>query len=133
MIICGLTDLDRMILHLPVMLLLGGIGLILSLTSFWPVIAIGAILGMMTLMLVLSAINKMYRCWRRTDDFGDGDIWLMGAVCCWLGPISAVIVFLMACGLVATWGLILIAKGKEQVSSPLPFGVFVSIFLFAGR
>jgi prepilin signal peptidase PulO-like enzyme (type II secretory pathway) len=93
MIICGLTDLDRMILHLPVMLLLGGIGLILSLTSFWPVIAIGAILGMMTLMLVLSAINKMYRCWRRTDDFGDSDIWLMGAVCCWLGPISAVIVF----------------------------------------
>lgn len=57
----------------------------------------------------------------------------MGAVCCWLGPISAVIVFLMACGLVATWGLILIAKGKEQVSSPLPFGVFVSIVLFAGR
>lgn len=61
MIICGLTDLDRMILHLPVMHLLGGIGLILSMTSFWPVIAIGAILGMMTLMLVLSAINKMYR------------------------------------------------------------------------
>jgi len=116
-----------MILHLPVILILGGSGFLLTFSLFWPVTAIGSILGMMTLFICLSAINQVYRCWRGVDGFCEGDIWLMGAVGCWLGPFSAMLVFLMACVLGAIWGLTRIAMGQEQMTSALPFALFISI------
>jgi len=127
MIICGVTDLDRMILHLPVVLMLGGAGFLLSLTPLWPVTAIGSILGMMTLIITLSGVNQLYRWWRGRDGFGEGDIWLMGAVGCWLGPFSAMMICITACFLGAIWGLIRIAMGREQITSALPFALFISV------
>ncbi|XDZ66754.1 A24 family peptidase [Alphaproteobacteria bacterium LSUCC0684] len=127
MLLCGLTDLDRMILHLPVMLLLGAAGCVLSLFSFWPVTLIGALLGMILMILGLSAINMLYRFWRGMDGFGEGDIWLLGAVGCWLGPFSAMMVFITASMLGAITGLILIRTGRGNASTALPFASFVSL------
>ena len=45
MLICALTDLEKMLLHLPVMLALGGTGMLAAIMPFWPV-AIESILMM---------------------------------------------------------------------------------------
>jgi len=123
--LCILTDLDGMVLYLPVMLLLGIVGMLLSLTAFWPVTAIGALLGMFLLLLGVWTINQLYLVFRKKDGFGDGDLWLVGAVGCWLGPIAGMMVFFAAALLGAMAGLALIATGRGTPQTRLPFGAIM--------
>ena len=85
MLICALTDLEKMLLHLPVMLALGGTGMLAAIMPFWPVSIIGSILGMMAPVILLLLINLIYRVLRGADGLGSGDYWLMAAVGAWFG------------------------------------------------
>lgn len=131
MMICALTDLERMLLHLPVMLGLGAGGLGLSFMPFWPVSVIGSILGLFAPALLLVMINLIYRMVRGEDGFGSGDVWLLAAVGAWLGPVSAIVLFFVSALLGALVGIIMIALKKGSGHTALPFGVFISlVFIF---
>ena len=127
MLICALTDLEAMLLHLPVMIALGVGGVIASLTPFWPVSPIGSVLGIITPVALLALINSVYRLFRGEDGFGSGDYWLMAAVGAWLGPVSAVILFFLSALIGAVVGIAMIGLGKGSGSTALPFGVFISL------
>ena len=131
MLICALTDLEKMLLHLPVMLALGGMGMLAAVMPFWPVSIIGSILGMMAPVVLLLAINLIYRLLRGADGFGSGDYWLMAAVGAWFGPVAAIVIFFLSALVGAIVGIAMIGLGKGAGNTALPFGVFISlVFIF---
>jgi hypothetical protein len=67
--------LDRMILHLPIIIALDGIELMLSQLIYWPVTFISAFTGMIPTMVLLILIYA-YIFFRGEDGFGTGDLWL---------------------------------------------------------
>ena len=131
MLICALTDLEKMLLHLPVMLALGGTGMLAAIMPFWPVSIIGSILGMMAPVILLLLINLIYRVLRGADGFGSGDYWLMAAVGAWFGPVAAIAIFFISALVGAVVGIMMISLGKGSGQTALPFGVFISlVFIF---
>ena len=108
MLICALTDLEKMLLHLPVMLALGGTGMLAAIMPFWPVSIIGSILGMMAPVILLLLINLIYRLLRGADGFGSGDYWLMAAVGAWFGPVAAIAIFFISALVGAVVGIMMI-------------------------
>ncbi|MGC6485952.1 MAG: prepilin peptidase [Candidatus Puniceispirillales bacterium] len=131
MMICALTDLEKMLLHLPVMVALGGMGLIFAFMPFWPVSVIGAILGMFVPAILLMLINLIYRLVRGEDGFGSGDVWLLAAAGAWLGPAVTVILFFLSAIIGAVVGIMMISLGRGSGTTALPFGVFISlVFIF---
>ena len=125
--ICALTDLDRMLLHLPVMIALGVIGFLLSFMPFWPLSPLSSLLGMIAVVILISLINTIYMVWRGEAGFGSGDYWLLGAVGLWLGPVLAIILFFLSAFLGAFIGIILMMRKKGTGQTALPFGVFISL------
>ena len=131
MLICALTDLEKMLLHLPIMLALGGTGMLAAMMPFWPVSIIGSILGMMAPAVLLLLINLIYRLLRGADGFGSGDYWLMAAVGAWFGPVTAVAIFFISALVGAIVGIAMIGLGRGSGNTALPFGVFISlVFIF---
>ncbi len=127
MVICALTDLDQMLLHLPVMAVLGGVGFILTFLPFWPLSPMAALLGMVATVILIAVINAIYTLLRGEAGFGSGDYWLMGAVGLWLGPVLAVILFFLAAAIGAVVGILLMLAKKGDGQTALPFGVFISL------
>ena len=125
--ICALTDLDRMLLHLPVMIALGVIGFLLSFMPIWPLSPLSSLLGMIAVVILISLINTIYMVWRGEAGFGSGDYWLLGAVGLWLGPVLAIILFFLSAFLGALIGIILMMRKKGTGQTALPFGVFISL------
>ena len=127
MTICALTDLDQMLLHLPVMLIMGGVGFILSLLPFWPLSPMAALLGMIAPLLLITVINLIYMLIRGEAGFGSGDYWLLGAVGLWMGPLFSTALFFIAAILGAVIGIALISLKKGHGQTALPFGIFISL------
>ena len=125
--ICALTDLDEMLLHLPIMAALGGVGLVLSLLPFWPLSPMAALLGMIAPLILISVINLIYMLIRGEAGFGSGDYWLLGAIGLWMGPIFSTALFFLASILGAVIGLALISLKKGHGQTALPFGIFISL------
>jgi prepilin signal peptidase PulO-like enzyme (type II secretory pathway) len=127
MMICMVTDTDKMLLHLPVMAVLGGLGFIISFFPFWPSSPLVALLGMVAGLSLLTVINGIYMLVRRTSGFGSGDFWLLGAIGLWLGPVLSVTVFFFAALLGALVGIGMIVSGKGSGQTALPFGFFLGL------
>ena len=125
--ICALTDLDAMLLHLPVMVALGVIGFILSLLPFWPLTPLASLLGMIAPVVLISIINLIYMLIRGETGFGSGDYWLLGAVGLWLGPIFSILLFFIAAIIGAVVGIAMISVKKGHGQTALPFGIFISL------
>lgn len=126
-VICAITDLDQMLLHLPVMVGLGAIGFILSLMPFWPVAPLTSILGMVVVVMLISVINGVYHLIRGEAGFGSGDYWLLGAIGLWMGPVFAVALFFLSAFAGAIIGIILMALNRGTGQTALPFGIFISL------
>ncbi len=135
MMISGLTDLDEMTLHIPIIMLTGGGGFAVSLLGFgelWPLSPALSLLGMVAAVSLIGGINAAYYLMRGQSGFGSGDYWLMGAAGFWLGPIYAAALFFTASLLGAAAGLIIIAQSKGGPQTAIPFGLFISAaFIFA--
>lgn len=127
MMICIITDLDKMLLHLPIMGGLGGLGFIISFLPFWPLSPLASLLGMVAVVACAGLINGIYMLARRTSGFGSGDFWLLGASGLWLGPVLGLWLFFLAAMLGACIGVAKIAGGTGGGQTALPFGVFVGI------
>ena len=130
MTICALTDLDQMLLHLPVMLIMGGVGFILSLLPFWPLSPMAALLGMIAPLLLITVINLIYMLIRGETGFGSGDYWLLGAVGLLMGPLFSTALFFIAAILGAVIGIALISLKKGHGQTALPFGIFFFLIVF---
>ncbi len=125
--ICVLTDFDAMLLHLPVMLVMGGVGVVLSFLPFWPLSPMAAILGMIAPLVLITVINLVYMVIRGETGFGSGDYWLLGAVGLWMGPIFSTALFFIAAILGAVIGIALISLKKGHGQTALPFGIFIGL------
>ena len=125
--ICALTDLEKMLLHLPILLLLGGIGFGLSFFSFWMITPINAILGAAVPLLVMLSANTIYKFVRGQNGFGSGDFWLIAAVGFWLGPALSLMLLFMATAIGALVGILLLSLTSASSQTPLPFGVFIAV------
>ena len=128
MIIAFLTDLTGMVLWTASL----GLGALLGLATSlvipdWPVRATLSIIGCLLGASLIIISNFIYKVARGTQGFGSGDIWLMGMIGAWFGPIGAIIIFFGGAYLGAILGIGLILLGKRQITSKLPFGVFLSI------
>ena len=128
MIIAFLTDFSGMVLWTPSLALGGLFGLVASIfIPDWPITLISSGIGALLGASLIISINFAYKLARGTPGFGSGDIWLMGMIGAWLGPVGALVVFFGGAYLGALIGILLILLGKRHVSSKLPFGVFLSI------
>ena len=125
--ICALTDLEKMLLHLPIMLLLGAVGFGLSFFSFWMITPLGAILGAAVPLLVMLSANTIYKFVRGQHGFGSGDFWLIAAVGFWLGPALSLMLLFIATALGALVGILLLSLGSASSRTPLPFGAFIAL------
>ena len=127
MMVCAVTDLDEMLLHLPVMGLLGGAGLLLSFLPFWPVAPSTSLMGMAAVVALITVINGVYMLLRGETGFGSGDYWLLGAVGLWLGPVLSVVLFFAASIIGALVGIAMIIRKNGSGQTALPFGIFISL------
>ena len=138
MVICFLTDLEEMVLYVPIMA--GGAltGIIiallsdistgwLSLFSIWPIGFYDSLIGCAVGAGLLAGTNWLYSVFRGQRGFGAGDVWLMAMVGSWLGPIGSLAIFFGASLIGALAGIGLILVGKAAAQTRLPFGLFLSI------
>lgn len=124
MTICALTDFDAMLLHLPVMLMIGGIVFGLFFLPFWPLSPLAAILGIITPLVLITVINLIYMVVRGKTGFGRGDYWLLGAVCLWMGPLFSTALFFLAAILGADVGIAVISLKKRPWANSASFRRF---------
>lgn len=132
MLICALTDLDRLVLYFPLLMaLIGGGLLMVSLAETgvirWPVTLLEAIAGAGIGGALPFAINRLYHAARGRNGFGAGDVWLLAAVGCWLGPSLCLFVFFVAAALGAVAGVLMMIRQQGTRHSRLPFGSLLGL------
>ena len=114
-------------------------GLLLGLAVSWPApwirwqdAALGALLGGGGLWL----LGKAWYLLRHEEGLGFGDVKMLAMVGAFLGWQGVVVTVLLASASGAALGLALVASGRLELGSRLPFGVFLSaggvVALFAG-
>ena len=128
MMIALLTDSEAMVLHPPSLLA----GMILGwaaplLIDGWMIGFRDAMLGSLICAGLIYSINKGYYILRGHNGFGTGDVWLMGMIGAIYGSIIGIILFFLATFLGALIGIALIFAKKAEISSKLPFGLFLSV------
>ena len=127
-LIALLTDSEAMVLYPPSLLA----GIIIALgASFiipsWPISPIDSFIGMIIGGGLIFGTNLIYRLTRGTNGFGQGDIWLLGMIGASFGSVGAVMTFFGASMIGAITGITLILAKKAEISSKLPFGLFLSL------
>ena len=128
MMIALLTDSEAMVLHPPSLLagiLLGWIAPFL--TDSWFIELSDAVIGSLICAGLIFTINKTYYFLRGHNGFGAGDVWLMGMIGALYGSIIGIALFFTATFLGALTGITLILAKKAEISSKLPFGLFLSV------
>lgn len=130
--IACLTDLESLTLHPALLTAFGGVGLALALIADfqwfpWHLTSAQSLAGIVFAAAVPLVINAVYRAIRGHNGFGEGDFWLLGAMGAWLGPLTAIGVFLAACWLGAIVGIVMLLRGRGSAMSRLPFGLFAGI------
>ena len=123
-----LTDSEAMVLHPPSLLA----GMILGwaaplLIDSWMFSLMDAMLGSLIGAGLIFIINKSYYLLRGHNGFGAGDLWLMGMIGAIYGSVTGIIIFFLATFLGALTGITLILAKKAEISSKLPFGLFLSV------
>ena len=127
-LIALLTDSEAMVLYPPS--LLAGIIIAFGASFFvpnWPVSPIDCFLGTLIGGSLIFGTNLIYRLTRGTNGFGQGDIWLLAMIGASFGSIGAIITFFGASMVGAITGITLILAKKAEISSKLPFGLFLSL------
>ena len=127
-LIALLTDSEAMLLH-PSSLLAGIMIAIIAplITDSWPTSIIDALTGALIGGAVIFGTNLIYRLARGHNGFGQGDIWLLAMIGASFGAVAAVAIFFIASFIGAMVGITLILIKKAEISSKLPFGLFLSV------
>ena len=127
--VCAVSDFKSMLLPLPAMISVGLLGLTSHIIEKGLDGAINSVVASMTAVATVGIPGLLYWLIRRTQGFGEGDYWLMGAVGAWMSGIEPIIAFYAAtvlCLLAAVAGA-LTNKKSLQFLEPKPIGAFISI------
>jgi leader peptidase (prepilin peptidase)/N-methyltransferase len=130
--IVGLTDLEALRLHPVILMILAVIGLMFAAAGhfqlmIWHIGLDAALGGALCGAAAPWLINTVYRAVRHKNGLGTGDIWLLGAIGIWLGPLAGWVLLMLASASGALCGIALIATNKAHLSSKLPFGSFIAV------
>lgn len=125
LLVLALIDAGHLLL--PDRLTLPGVALGLALQAWLPVrfldAVVGALVGAGGLILL---INVWY--WLRDEEgMGLGDVNLLAMIGAFLGWQGAIVALLVGAFTGALFGLALVAVGRVQLSSKLPFGTFLAL------
>ena len=127
--VCAVSDLKSMLLPLPAMISVGLLGLTSHIIEKGLDGAMNSVVASVTAVATVGIPGLLYWLIRRTQGFGEGDYWLMGAVGAWMSGIEPIIAFYAAtvlCLLAAVAGA-LTHKKSLQFLEPKPIGAFISI------
>lgn len=135
MMISAMTDFETLTLHPPLLVLFAATGIVLSIAGDaglinWHLSSADSLIGLGTGAAAPFLINAAYRALRGQNGFGEGDIWLLGAIGVWAGWVLVLMIFLGAAFVGAIiGGLMIIGKGGNG-QSKLPFGsLLAGIFM----
>jgi prepilin signal peptidase PulO-like enzyme (type II secretory pathway) len=127
--ICAVSDFKAMLLPLPTMIAVGTLGLASQILDQGLDGAMDSLVASLIAVATIGIPGLLYWLIRRTQGFGEGDYWLMGAVGAWMVGIEPIILFYLAtvlCLLAAIIGAL--RQGKSlQYLEPKPIGAFISI------
>ena len=135
MMISAMTDFENLTLHPPLLVLFAATGTLLSIAGDtglidWHLSSPDSLIGLGTGAAAPFFVNAAYRTLRGQNGFGEGDIWLLGAIGVWTGWALVLMIFLGAAFVGAIiGGLMIIGKGGNG-QSKLPFGsLLAGIFM----
>lgn len=121
-----LTDAMHQVLYVPMMALNGLIGFFYL--SYYQDQAMDVSLGGASLGLaVLYSINFIYQKLKQRDGFGSGDKFLLASIGAWVGPMKVIKLLFLASWLGVIYALFLMYKGRANLLTKLPLGLFLSL------
>jgi len=126
--ICTISDLRAMLLPLPAMIAVGILGFVHQALEIGGSGFIGAAISTATAISVIAIPGVLYWIIRKTQGFGEGDYWLMGAIGPWMVWIEAIVLFYLATVLCLTAAIIeaLWQKKSLELLEQKPLGSFIS-------
>ena len=120
-----LTDYFYQLLYVPMMIFCGLMGIVYSINN--GSLFNEGILGLLTGFIVIFLINGIYKLIKKSDGFGSGDKYLVGAIGAWIGPIKVIYLLFIASWIGTLFSIYLIYKRKVTLKSALPFGIFLTL------
>ena|GEM_PF-2527353 len=126
--ICTISDLRAMLLPLPAMITVGILGFVYQALETGGSGFIDAAISTGTAISVIAIPGVLYWIIRKTQGFGEGDYWLMGAIGPWMVWIEAIVLFYLATVLCLTAAIIeaLWQKKSLELLEQKPLGSFIS-------
>lgn len=120
-----LTDAYFQVLHLPMIFLMGCVGVLFNLSEIHDFYF--SLLGGLVGFILLWGINKVYVLFRKKEGFGGGDKYLLGAIGLWVGPMKVIAIFFVASWVGSIYAFFMIWQKRASLKAALPLGVFLSI------
>ena len=121
------TDLIKLELHMPTILIIACLGFIFNFSSksnFVEILQTSS-LGFFVGFCIIYFINQIYFFIRKRNGFGEGDKWFLGSIGIWFGYFDVLLVFIYGCWLATIFGLLLYYK--KEFNSKIPFACFLSL------
>ena len=121
-----LTDAMHQVLYVPMMALNGIVGFFYL--SYYQDQSIDISLGGIFLgFAVLYSINFIYLKIKQRQGFGSGDKFLLASIGAWLGPMKVIKLLFLASWLGVIYVLFLMYRGRANLLTKLPLGLFLSL------
>jgi prepilin signal peptidase PulO-like enzyme (type II secretory pathway) len=126
--ICTISDLRAMLLPLPAMIAVGILGLTYQVIEGGQSGLFDAAISFAVAVGVITLPGLLYWIIRKTQGFGEGDYWLMGAIGPWMAWIEPVVLFYLATVLCLLVSIIeaLWQKKSLELLEQKPLGAFIS-------
>jgi len=127
--ICVVSDFKAMLLPLPAMIAVGALGLISQTLDRGFDGMVGSLIASAIAVATIGIPGLLYWLVRRTQGFGEGDYWLMGAIGAWMHGIEPILLFYAATVLCLASAIAeALINGKSlQYLEPKPIGAFISV------
>ena len=127
--ICVVSDFKAMLLPLPAMVAVGALGLVSQTLDRGFDGMMDSLIASAIAVAAIGIPGLLYWLIRRTQGFGEGDYWLMGAIGAWMHWAEPIILFYVAT-VICLLGAIseALIQGKSlQYLEPKPIGAFISV------
>lgn len=118
-------DAETMLLPDPLTLPLIWLGLLVNLPGTFTSLH-SAVLGAIAGYLILWLVYWLFKLATGKEGMGYGDFKLLSAIGAWLGWQMLPLVLLLASGIGAIWGLLLMTRGKHKKGQPMAFGPYLA-------
>ena len=127
--ICAVSDFRAMLLPLPAMVSIGILGLASQILNQGLDGAMNSLVASLIAIATIGIPGLLYWLIRRTQGFGEGDYWLMGAIGAWMVGVEPIVLFYLATVLCLVAAIVEALRQQKslQYLEPKPIGAFISI------